>query len=450
MEMKRFKKAQALISAVGLSVLAILFALWLRDRWRSPAEITAAFMCLALFALVCLRFVPRWLSLWFGESDPALPGSDAGGKGEIPLPALFAGGLGWAGLHYLAVWLILHYVNRDLTGGQYLDFWKSADAFHYLCIARDWYLSEGEIDRLVQLVFLPGYPIAVRLAWLVIRDYTVAGLAVSTFCFAGALCVIYRFSAAEYGREAAKRTVIFLCLMPGAFFFFAPMSESLFLLLSAACLYAMRRRRWLLAGLSGALAAFTRSLGLMLFVPLFFEWIAALLHGKRKWLPAVTALVLIPLGFGAYLMVNYFVAGNPFQFMIYQREHWFQNLGLFFNTAGYQTRYALAAAAQNGKDTLMGLWIPNLAAVFGSLLILLAGAGKLRASETAWAIAYYVIAVGATWLLSAPRYMAVLLPLPMALGQISGRKAVRYPLYTLFLLCGGYYLLMFALRYNVW
>ena len=108
-------------------------------------------------------------------------------------------------MNYLCVWLVLHDVNKDLTTGEFLQFWKSADAFHYLCIARDWYLSEGELDRLVQLVFLPGYPIAVRFASLLIRDYILSGLLVSTFCFAGALCVFYRYVQAEYGSAAAER-----------------------------------------------------------------------------------------------------------------------------------------------------------------------------------------------------------------------------------------------------
>lgn len=447
MKGKLYPKAQAVLSGIGLAVLCVLFALWLRSGRREAAEVIAALVCTGLFAVVCLRFVPAWFSLWFEQcGKKKAPGDDR----RLSLLLLFVIGLVWAGVNYLCVWLVLRYVNQDLTTGEFLQFWKSADAFHYLCIARDWYLSEGELDRLVQLVFLPGYPVAVRFAALLIRDYIVSGLLVSTLCFAGALCVFYRYVLAEYGSGAAERAVAFLCTTPGAFFFFAPMSESLFLLLSCACLLALKRRRWLLAGLFGALASFTRSLGLMLFVPLFFEFIGDLLHGKKEYVRGICAMLMVSLGFGAYLLVNYLVAGNPFQFMIYQREHWYQSLGLFFNTAAYQTRYALAAAAKGNYETLTGLWLPNLTAVFGALLILLVGAKKLRASETAWAIAYYVIAIGATWLLSAPRYMAVLLPLPITMGLVSKKKSARVVLYALWALGSAYYLVMFALRRSVW
>lgn len=54
-------------------------------------------------------------------------------------------------------------LGYDETVGGYVRFWLCTDSQHYMDIARDWYLSDGEWDRLVQLVFLPGYPIVVRL-----------------------------------------------------------------------------------------------------------------------------------------------------------------------------------------------------------------------------------------------------------------------------------------------
>ena len=269
---------------------------------------------------------------------------------------------------------------------------------------------------------------------------------VSILSFAGALCAFYRLVLIDCDEETALRAVIMLCLIPGAFFFVAPMSESFFLLLSALCLLYARKRKWLLAGAYGALASFTRSLGLLLFVPLFMETAADLLHGRKESRRGLAALAMIPLGFGLYCLINYFVAGNAFQFMVYQREHWFQELGLFFNTAAYQMRYALGAK----QETLMGLWLPNLIVLFSTPVILFAGAKKLRASYTLWAIAYYVVAVGATWLLSAPRYMAVLLPIPMTLARLGEKRWARIAIYEILAASELYYLTMFVLRRSVW
>ncbi|MBR0209087.1 MAG: hypothetical protein IJQ43_09335 [Oscillospiraceae bacterium] len=438
---KKYPKIQRGICAAGLTVLALLFLFWLGDgNGGSAPEFLAALLSLLLFAALCLRFVPCWFALWFGEEEPAAE------RRGLPMTMIFALGLGCAFVHIALIWVILHYVNHDMTPRQFADFWLSADAYHYLCIARDWYIPQGDIDRVVQLVFLPGYPIAVRLTAVLARDYILSGMLVSILSFAGALCVVYRLVLLDHDEKTALRTVIFLCLMPGAFFFTAPMSESFFLLLSAACLYSARKGKWLLAGLFGALASFTRSLGLMLFVPLFMEIAAELLHGRRRARRGLAALALVPLGFGMYCLVNYFVSGDPFRFLYYQRTHWYQELGLFFNTAAYQTRYALGA----DKHTLMGLWIPNLVAQFASLGILTAGAKRLRASYTLWAIAYYVVAIGATWLLSAPRYLAVLLPIPLSLALLGEKRAPRIALYALLAAGELYYIVMFALRRSVW
>ncbi len=438
---KKYPKIQRGICAAGLTVLVLLFLFWLGDgNGGGVPELLAALLSLTLFAALCLRFVPRWFSLWFGDETPTAE------RTGLPAAMIFSLGLGCAFVHIALVWGILHYVNRDLSARQFADFWLSADAYHYLCIARDWYIPEGNIDRVVQLVFLPGYPIAVRMMQLLARDYILSGILVSILSFSGALCIVYKLVLLDHDESAARRTVIFLCLMPGAFFFIAPMSESFFLLLSSACLYSARKGRWLLAGAFGALASFTRSLGLMLFVPLFMELVTELLHGRKKAWRGLAALALVPLGFACYCLVNYLVAGDPFRFLYYQRTHWFQELGLFFNTAAYQTRYALTA----GKNELMGLWIPNLFADLVSLAILIAGAKRLRASYTLWAIAYYVIAIGATWLLSAPRYCLVLLPIPMTLALLSEKKTARIALYAACAAGELYYLAMFALRRSVW
>ena len=440
------RKLQTAVCAAGLALLALLFVVWLRhNRPGSAAEIAAALGCTVLFAAACVRFVPRWLSFWF-DAPPESPAE----RGTLPLPLIFVLGLLYGLFNFAAAWMIMHYVNHDLTPSEFREFWAAADAYHYLCIAQDWYLSDGIVDRVVQLVFLPGYPLAVRLMHLAVKDWIVAGIHVSMLSFAGALCVFYRLLRLDLDESTARFALVCLCLMPGAFFFFVPMSEGLFLLLSVGCVYCARRERWLPAGVLGALASFTRSLGLLLFVPLFFELAARLLHGEKRAWRGAPALLLVPTGFAAYCLVNYLVSGNAFQFLIYQREHWYQELGSFFNTAAYQTRYALQAAAAGNRELLPGLWLPNLAAVFAAPAILFGGGKRLRPSYTAWALAYYVIAVGATWLLSAPRYMAALPPLPIALAQCCEKKAARAVLLCLLAIAELFYLAMFALRRQVW
>lgn len=432
------KKGTIIISTGGVLALAGLFIhWWVSSPGISPLGRIAAVFSAALFGAVCLRFVPGWMAFW-SEADAA-PGAPEEEPNHM-LPKLFFAFL----LFDLCILLVAGILRRLWGYTDGLAFWTCTDSQHYLDIARDWYLSEGEWDRLVQLVFLPGYPVAVRLAQFAVPDTLAAGLTVSALCFAGAGCVCYRLARLDMPHEGALRVLKYLCLLPGAFFFPAPMSESLFLLLCVSCLYCARKGHWLLAGILGGLAAFTRSLGLMLVVPLFFLWVH---NRKRLSLRRLAAVLMVPLGFAAYCFINNQVSGNPFQFMEYQSVHWGQQLGWFWNTAAYQTEWAMRTL---GTPDFWGLWLPNLLYGFGSLILMLFAVKRLRVEYSAWFLAYYFIAVGATWLLSAPRYLIAMPAVSMAMAAVTQNRRADA---VLTVLCGIFsilYFCAFLLRWQVW
>ena len=74
--------------------------------------------------------------------------------------------------------------------------------------------------------------------------------------------------ARDFGDRIAYRSVLFISIFPTAFFWQSVYSESLFLMLSIACIMWAREERWKLAGVAGLLAVLTRSAGFMLLVPM--------------------------------------------------------------------------------------------------------------------------------------------------------------------------------------
>lgn len=431
------------LSSAGVIVLMWLFLHWqMADPARLFSQKAAATCSVLLFLVVGLLAVIRWADLWWPKEEKISDNtpSIAGWK-------LFLALLSWDILILFLAWPLRCLLNGSMTLSQSMEAWVSGDSYHYLCIARDWYLSEGSIDRVVQLVFLPGYPILIRLTHLVIHNWTYAALTVSGVCVALAGTVFYRLAKLDLGEAGARRAIAALCLFPGAFFFAAPMSESLFLLCCVSSLYLARRQKWLLACLFAAYAAFTRSLGITLMIPLALEMVHCAAK-KRIQLIHGAALLFVPLGFAAYLLVNQQVAGNPFQFLIYQSEHWHQNFGLFFDTASYQTDYAIGAFRDNPQH-FWGLWLPNLTASFGALVLMLLAGRKLRGSWMVWFIPYYFIAIGATWLLSAPRYLLVFFPLSEAVSVLTEKKAVRILMYLLLGIFSLLYFLVYLLQWQV-
>lgn len=437
------------LSLAGVLILAALFLLFYgKGTGNTLYGWAAALVSAALFMLVGLRFVPVWTGEWFGEFlvQKAEPDKEPPYMGaKIFLSLLLAEGI----TLLLVFWLRSLLGMADSFLGD-LSFWTCLDSQHYLDIARDGYLSSGEWGRVVQLVFLPGYPVLVGLLDNIVGNTLTAGLAISHLSFAGAGWVLYRLLRLDYSHKTAVRALKYLVLLPGAFFFAAPMSESLFLLLCAGCIYCARTGRWVLGCALGGYAAFTRSPGLSLLVVLLLEagsfWFKEK-NGKAFALRCAATL-LVPVGFGAYCLINWQVSGNPFQFMVYQRDHWHQQMGMFFNTAAYQLENAVRSGPHSPE--LWGLWLPNLIALFGGLLLMVFAVKKMRPSYSAWFMAYYAAAIGATWLLSAPRYLIGFFPVSLAAALATDTENKDLALTILCLVLSPLYLCVFVLRWNVW
>jgi hypothetical protein len=158
--------------------------------------------------------------------------------------------------------------------------WERADGLWFLRIANGGY---GATDG--SAAFFPLYPLAIRaVSWLLGGHPLPAALLMSNLSFLGALIVLYGLTKREFSVPVARTTVLLLALFPTSFFFFAPLSESLFLLLVVSSFAAARSRRWVMAGVLGALAAATRIVGVVMVAALAVEAVHQFLEGRRgRW-----------------------------------------------------------------------------------------------------------------------------------------------------------------------
>ena len=213
----RSRRAVIALDALGLAVLAALFVLWcVRTPGLSVPGGIAAGCSAALFAAVGLRFVPAWVRFWQRGGTMRPPSS------RRPSPrtwahAFFAALLALDLVLLLLTWCIRALAGQSETLTQALEFWRGTDSRHYLDIARDGYIAAGDPDRVVQLVFLPGYPLVVRTVMRLIPSDICAGLLTSALCFAGAGCVVYRLLRLDLPHRGAVRALRFLVLAPGCF-----------------------------------------------------------------------------------------------------------------------------------------------------------------------------------------------------------------------------------------
>ena len=447
------QKASKIVTVVLLCALIALFVPYAMKSAASPYGLFAAALSLGLFGACAAFAVPRFFAALRADELPP-PDAALG-----PRSMRFSRAHPWAQivmavlvsrlLLFLLAWLISTLVN-GYTGGMWdtlKSLWLRSDSPSYLGLAERWYVTEG--DPKYHIVFFPFYPVLIRAFAYITGGYFSSAMLVSTLCAAAAAVFFYELCALDLPRKGALRAVKYLFVLPAAFFLAAPMTESLFILLCVASMYFLRRKRVLISCLLAALAGFTRSAGVLLAVPIAVEGVvhlAALRRArgreafKKELFKRLACLLIVPLGLLGYLYINYAVWGDPLKFIEVQRDHWSQGLGFFFHSAAYQTDYALDAAKSGGARLLWGLFVPNLAASFLSLAVMVLGVKKLRPSYVFYFLAYFAFSIGATWLLSAPRYLAAAFPLSLALAALNEDKRVDIPLTFLLLLAQCAYL----------
>jgi hypothetical protein len=175
--------------------------------------------------------------------------------------------------------------------------WERFDALWFLRIAESGYrLRDGSA------AFFPLYPLAIRgLSFALGGHPLAAATIVSNAAFWVGLVVTYVLTATELSERAARTTVLLMCVFPTAHFFLMPYSESLFLLLSVTAFWGARRRRWAVAGAAGALAALTRSIGILIAPALVIEALHQRAERRGPAWPGFLAAAATGCGLIAYL-----------------------------------------------------------------------------------------------------------------------------------------------------
>lgn len=204
--------------------------------------------------------------------------------------------------------------------GRTSPFWDPFTRFDsgwYYGIARTGYdASTAVAGGRSNIAFFPVYPLSMRYVGRLFGrapgDLYLGGIVVAWTSFVLAMVALYYLARLDLPRRRAERAVLLTSIFPFAFFFGVVYSESTFLLFTVLAFYLLRTRRWVPAGLAGAVAGATRVTGIMMWPALaVVAWRSAEPTTRdRSW--ALLALALAASGFGAYCLYIYDQSGDPF------------------------------------------------------------------------------------------------------------------------------------------
>jgi hypothetical protein len=311
---------------------------------------------------------------------------------------------------------------------QLLPAWDRWDARWYTDIARrgyDWKKAVGTGPA----AFFPLYPLLIRAVVLVMhRSYQISALLVANVCFLGALIYLWRLSAWETSRDVAWRTILYICVFPTAFFFFAGYTESLFLLLTVAAFYHLRRREWLLAGLLAGLASATRVTGVLLALPFLYEYARSCDFSIRRAGWDGLSIALVPAGLIAFMVYLQAVVGDALALTRYQ-EAW-QKIFTLRLWAGIAESVRQIVVVQPAASFLQVENAINLGIGLLFLVLTVFAVRRLPLSYGLYLAAFWLVTLSSPAmaggypvpLVSLSRYVLSLFPIFLYLGMLGARR----------------------------
>jgi hypothetical protein len=283
--------------------------------------------------------------------------------------------------------------------------------------------------------FFPAYPLLLRaLGGSSDRWFWILSVLVSNGALLAAL-----FAVAAAGRamgaadDDAERAVWYIALFPTSYFFSLPMTESLFLLLSAGSFLAAARQRWPVASILGGLAAATRVIGICLLPALLL----LPLQRRQRLSTQHLWLLAIPLSLVAFVTYLYVHTGDPLAF-VHAQTLW-----------GRSPSGRFAMAFPNSGLAVSKPW--NFVALNAAAAALMIAAGIWFLVRRQWSYAAYTLLSAAVPLSSGSlqsmaRYALVDFPLFYWLAAIGRTPTRDRALTTVFVILLGWLVALFTLR----
>ncbi len=309
------------------------------------------------------------------------------------------------------------------------------DSPWYLDIAENGYSLEYNEWGLYNVVFFPLYPFLIKIiSFLMAGNFILAGWILSILFLLLALFYLFKLVKEFHPEINPYDPIIFLLIFPTAFFLNAIYTESLFLFLSLATFYYGLKNKFAYAGIFGLLASLTRVTGILLFIPLIWEYFKKYnFKLKSVFSLQILPIFLIPLGTFSFFLYHYFKFGNFFLFFEIQKN-WGRDFSIHKEHFDF---FSNPAITNFFLDVFFILFI---------LIILYFVFKRLRTSYALYMLSLVAVALSTGTLMSIGRYILVLFPIYILLASIKNQYLRQSWIFISILLL-ALYTILFANSY---
>lgn len=336
------------------------------------------------------------------------------------------------------------------------------DGVHYVNIARSGYFAQ------YSQAFFPLYPLlASHIGRILGEDgKLMSGLIISAISFYIAIILLVKLLNIDstISRKIHHRqknlTIWFLLIFPTSFYFSAYYTESLFLLLSLFSVYLARKKRWIWSGIIAAFASATKITGIVLVFPLLYEWyityhtqsyksIFRNLNASLIVLLKSPVLYLAPIGIVSYMIFLQLRYHDALYFWHAQSAFGAERSGdsIIFPL---QTLYRYLKILKNVDFSSHTFFVASLelgATIFAAVALFLGHRLKIRKSYLWYGWVLLLIPMFSGTLSSMPRYILMIFPIYIVLGNLKNNFFVV--LLSIVSICLLFYTSSFFLR-GIW
>jgi Mannosyltransferase (PIG-V) len=282
------------------------------------------------------------------------------------------------------------------------------------------------------LGFFPLYPISI---WLVSHAVSVttdaAGLIVSILGGLAATLIVERLASGWWGERSGQRAAILFCLFPGSVVFSMMYSEGLLIPLAAGCVYALERRRWVLAGCLAGLATAAGPDALPLIL------VCAMSAGRelrrRGWhVRAARRSLLAPLlsttGVVAFALFLWAWTGTPFASLQAQRHGWGERTdpyALAHQAASLLHEISFAHFDHPTINLNLVVGLLGVAVLVAGIVLLLRRRRRVSVEAMAWTLGIAFLATTSEFVPPNPRLLLTAFPAVVVFARyLRGRRFV--------------------------
>ncbi len=318
----------------------------------------------------------------------------------------------------------------------WLDIWGVWDTGWYMSIAKNGYCAtvstQPDIVNQANYAFFPLYPMLMKILGAVVGDPFLAGIIISNIALLAGCFYLYRLALMDSDEPTALDSVKYLLIFPTAFILSSVFTESLFLVLLAASFYYARKGNWLAAGTLGFFLALTRSLGVLMVIPLAYEYLRTNKTFRRDF----CFLFLIPLGTAVFAVYNYFLTGDFLAFAHVQAA-WGHRL---FNPFRVLWDGLFSTKLFNARSH--AIFSAGYTIVVLALFIIFPGRIRFSYWLTGIILIFIPLCSG---LQSLPRYILVIFPLYILLAQISRRGYINQAITIILAILQGFLMVFWSI-----